>query len=341
MANLPNSIPFATVTGWFNQAVADTVDVGREPDMVPMQGVVVFTPNIIRVKVPGSVPQAMTLFPKSISCTLDADGFLSGPDGIKDVKVVATGPLIPSYNVSFDLDGVTRFSLTVVLPADTVTDLTTVLEVPTSPGNDIAAWTAVAQRAESAAEAAEESANSIAVDQFVKSINGIGPDSEGNVVVEGTGGGGGETGPAGKSAYEIAVAAGFSGNVSAWLASLKGATGAASIIPGPRGTDGTSGTNGQSAYQLAVAAGFVGTSAAWLASLKGAKGDKGDTGDAGTGGGSTANALLVVSKTGSTWPARPSSSSTTVVMWIGADPDPAVVTSGTGGMYAGDVRIPF
>jgi hypothetical protein len=60
----------------------------------------------------------------------------------------------------------------------------------------------------------------------------------------------GDAGDAGASAYQVAVANGFTGDATAWLASLVGASGA-------------------SAYQVAVANGFVGTQAAWLASLQG------------------------------------------------------------------------
>ncbi|MCE0743335.1 hypothetical protein LWC05_05445 [Acetobacter sicerae] len=60
-------------------------------------------------------------------------------------------------------------------------------------------------------------------------------------------------GDAGSSAYQLAIANGFSGDVNAWLASLKGA-------------------DGQSAYQLAVAGGFEGDQAAWIASLAGKDG---------------------------------------------------------------------
>lgn len=48
---------------------------------------------------------------------------------------------------------------------------------------------------------------------------------------------GGISGPAGKSAYEIAVENGFDGTVGEWLASLKGAD-------GTNGADGADGTNG-------------------------------------------------------------------------------------------------
>lgn len=69
-------------------------------------------------------------------------------------------------------------------------------------------------------------------------------------------------GATGRSAYEIAVAGGFVGDVSTWLASLKGDA-------------------GLSAYEIAVANGFVGDVSAWLASLKG------EDGEDGAGGGGT------------------------------------------------------
>jgi hypothetical protein len=98
--------------------------------------------------------------------------------------------------------------------------------------------------------------------------------------------GGGEPGPAGKSAYELAVEAGFVGTIGQWLTSLVGQPGQ----DGNDGTDGVDGTNGNdgapgaSAYELAVAAGYVGNVLQWLASLVGPKGDKGDKGDQGDAG---------------------------------------------------------
>jgi hypothetical protein len=67
--------------------------------------------------------------------------------------------------------------------------------------------------------------------------------------VAGRDGTNGTNGTDGLSAYQVAVANGFVGNLSAWLASLQGAAGA-------------------SAYQVAVTNGFVGTQAEWLASLQ-------------------------------------------------------------------------
>lgn len=75
----------------------------------------------------------------------------------------------------------------------------------------------------------------------------------------------------GKSAYEVAVDAGFVGTKAEWLASLKG-------------------DPGDSAYEVAVDEGYTGTELEWLDSLRGqdgqdgqpgAKGDKGDKGDPG------------------------------------------------------------
>lgn len=81
----------------------------------------------------------------------------------------------------------------------------------------------------------------------------------------------GPTGPSGKSAYEIAVADGYSGTESEWLESLRGEQ-------GDPGDPGDPGSDGDSAYQIAVADGFVGTEAEWLESLKGEQGDPGDPG---------------------------------------------------------------
>jgi hypothetical protein len=69
-----------------------------------------------------------------------------------------------------------------------------------------------------------------------------------------------QVGPVGDDAYEVAVAGGFVGDRTAWLASLVG----------PVGDD---------AYEVAVAGGFVGDRGAWLASLVGPEGDPGPQGD--------------------------------------------------------------
>lgn len=74
----------------------------------------------------------------------------------------------------------------------------------------------------------------------------------------------GAAGANGKSAYEIAVQKGFTGNETQWLESLKGKDGV--------GKQGAPGVNGKSAYEVAVENGFKGTVAEWLESLKGKDG---------------------------------------------------------------------
>ncbi len=109
----------------------------------------------------------------------------------------------------------------------------------------------------------------------------------------------GQQGANGLSAYQVAVADGFVGNVTQWLASIKGAKGdtgntglqgksafQSAVDQGFVGTEsqwvlslkGATGYPGPSAYAVAVAGGFSGTEAQWLLTLKGAKGDTGDRG---------------------------------------------------------------
>ena len=66
-------------------------------------------------------------------------------------------------------------------------------------------------------------------------------------------------GPEGKSAYEVAKAAGFAGTEAEWLVSLTG-------------------KNGDSAYDIAVQTGFKGTKEEWLKTLIGAPGGAGAAG---------------------------------------------------------------
>ena len=95
-------------------------------------------------------------------------------------------------------------------------------------------------------------------------------------------------GPAGRSAYELAVENGYRGTLEEWLASLSGNNGLSAyelaVENGYRGTleewlASLNGNNGLSAYELAVENGYRGTEEEWLASLKGTAGDKGDDGN--------------------------------------------------------------
>ena len=102
---------------------------------------------------------------------------------------------------------------------------------------------------------------------------------------------------AGKSAYDVAVEAGFVGTETEWLATLAGVDGVIgadgksayqiAVLNGFVGTEeqwldslkqGPAGADGKSAYELAVEAGFSGSMVLWLASLKGTDGINGTNG---------------------------------------------------------------
>lgn len=89
-----------------------------------------------------------------------------------------------------------------------------------------------------------------------------------------TAGADGRPGMDGSSAFQIAAAAGFTGDHAAWLLSLKGDTGA-------KGLDGA---DGKSAYHAAITAGYFGTETDWLNSLKGKDGKDGINGTSGVNG---------------------------------------------------------
>lgn len=95
--------------------------------------------------------------------------------------------------------------------------------------------------------------------------------------------------PQGASAYEIAVANGYSGDAPSWIASLKGKDGATGPTgnqgdtgpagpAGAQGIQGIQGPQGINAYQVAVANGYSGTESDWLASLQGTTGPQGNPG---------------------------------------------------------------
>lgn len=85
----------------------------------------------------------------------------------------------------------------------------------------------------------------------------------------------GKTGADGKSAYQIAVENGFSGDEKTWLESLIGKQ-------GEQGLQGEKGIDGKSAYELAKATGYTGSESEWLESLKGADGAPGKDGKDGS-----------------------------------------------------------
>lgn len=108
---------------------------------------------------------------------------------------------------------------------------------------------------------------------------------------DGTNGTDGKDGLDGLSAYQIAVAHGFTGTEEEWLLSLIG-------LQGVPGQDGTNGTDGKSAYQIAVENGYEGDVVSWLLSLKGADGTDGQDGTDGVNGQDGARGTIWFTGTG-------------------------------------------
>lgn len=138
MANLPDGTLYGTVVGQFIQAVADSADVDRNPDSLPMSGTITFTPAATRVALPDTVPNPVTMFQKTITATLDSEGYLIGPDGQRGVLLVASdspgNPTDFTYSVAVSLTGVQTFSFSFFLNAGATIDLTTVIPATSQPG---------------------------------------------------------------------------------------------------------------------------------------------------------------------------------------------------------------
>ena len=138
MADLPDGTLYGTVVGQFIQAVADSADPDREPDSLPMSGTVTFTPAATRVALPDTVPNPVTMFQKTITATLDSEGYLVGPDGQRGILLIASdspgNPTDFTYSVAVSLSGVQTFSFSFFLNAGATVDLTTVIPATSQPG---------------------------------------------------------------------------------------------------------------------------------------------------------------------------------------------------------------
>ena len=142
-----------------------------------------------------------------------------------------------------------------------------------------------AQRGQSAYELARAEGFEGTVQEWLASLKGAdGADGvNGADGQNGANGTNGQDGSDGKSAYQLAVDAGFSGTLVEWLTSLNGTDGADGAdgsdgVNGRHGVDGSNGIDGKFAYDLAVDEGYSGTLSEWLQSLKGADGADGTNG---------------------------------------------------------------
>jgi hypothetical protein len=154
MANIPTNVSYGTVVGQFIAAIGDTTDSGREPDAIPMQGYITFTPNVSYVKNLTANPNPVTIAKTPVIGILDVDGYLCSTvidpqTGLyqRGITLVATDDIDinPSgwtwkVSYSFTLDGRAITSPTahsISVPSEATIDLTSVSPVASSTGDAI------------------------------------------------------------------------------------------------------------------------------------------------------------------------------------------------------------
>ena len=164
---LPANVSFTTITGRFIRAVTDGVDVGREPDGVPIPGLTItLTASVPFARNVTASPPVTIIF-EPIVCSTNTDGVLVGSDGQPGVMIVASNDpdLEPHDDWTWDVTitgpgTFRRIQFSFVAPSGATLDLTTLIPVPARPGTDIPAWQAVVGQVTDALEGAVEAAAS-------------------------------------------------------------------------------------------------------------------------------------------------------------------------------------
>lgn len=109
---IPQDAAFGRLSGQFTQVVADSADVGDEPDFIPAQGSIVFTPEFSGVVRYPSDP-IMSAIPKSIEVPLDANGAFEEVFLATDVG----NPSGWTYKVTFNISGVSLSPFSIDMPS--------------------------------------------------------------------------------------------------------------------------------------------------------------------------------------------------------------------------------
>jgi hypothetical protein len=141
---LPSNVGYGTVIGRFLLAYADGTDVDSAPDGVPAKGSIFFNPSPVFLKDAGASPAPVTIVPSRVEATLDANGYLLGPDGTQGIRLVATNdpdlnPVDWTWSVDFFLTDETGSPISLEgfsfsLPQGTTVDLTALSPVPDANG---------------------------------------------------------------------------------------------------------------------------------------------------------------------------------------------------------------
>lgn len=176
----PSNVGTGLVTGQFGIAVADGLDPDKEPEVLPLQGTITFTPSVEYLPNLTSEPNPITIMTGPIEAVLDSEGYVCtpGPDGItpfyRGIRLMATDdPDLSVVNWTWSV--VYSFNpvrgRTPKKPAHPMSllegaeeDLTKVAPVPSSPGIGTPQALALLQQAvEAAALAGENSSAALEV----------------------------------------------------------------------------------------------------------------------------------------------------------------------------------
>jgi hypothetical protein len=139
---LPSAVEYGQVRWRAVTAGADGGDVDAEPDAIPVTGTVKFTPSAPVLLAPDA-DEPITVFPLTVTYTIDSDGILRDSQGRDLITLVATdsADLTPTgwqWKATYNLNGgISRGSFSFDLPAGTVVDLTRVSPVSSSNGTPI------------------------------------------------------------------------------------------------------------------------------------------------------------------------------------------------------------
>lgn len=172
------------VIGRLVTLIVDSEDEGQEPDLVPLAGKVTFQLNVARTTELNAQPVPQVIVSSPFEAILDSAGYLSTPDAVGGVQYQGIrlpanddpdlNPTGTEYTVSYSLTvqgkntQVTVPSHNLFLPAGATIDLATMIPPVGAPPVTVAQAEALLALA-------------------VRSVNGVEPDANGNVEVEGAG----------------------------------------------------------------------------------------------------------------------------------------------------------
>ena len=175
LASVPEDVAYGRVRHHVQSFEGDGADLAespnQRPDAIPMQGTVTITPTVGTMRWPLLDPPTTAVMARIVCPVIGGDLYppnttaeqVASGDAVKGVAVVATNqpaalPTTVQYRVEWSLTGarVQPPAVTIDVPTMGVVDLTTVIPAQAEPGTVIVTTTETAERAEAAADRAEQ-----------------------------------------------------------------------------------------------------------------------------------------------------------------------------------------